>query len=384
VLLAVMIVPIFIFTYIYNPETLHWLLLKKRIAGHLSLRALEMEQKAKNRGQGVQLSECNGSKTIDTDATVKYANFEVQQLEFKNIEEYFSNATTKSDIEQPNAQQIKEMKIDIKIVSKDTCIDSEIDHYSSSEINLILREKKRENSDENNYERNGIIESKERVVTDISKPTMMMPWTVLAFLFDLELTAYYLTVGITFACMFTSLTLLPIYLSQPPYELSAGIVGVTFLPVGIAMLIGALVGGSLSDWSGMKYSHVADGKMVVCLLVCWACPLGTVGFGFSLQNKQPLYAVLLTHCIVGFAQAILMPSTLAFITTIRPDNSGAAGSVLLFGCFALSAISISVSTIIADLIGVGYFFLALSALASLVLSLSTFICIYKIFYQKIE
>ena len=39
-----------------------------------------------------------------------------------------------------------------------------------------------------------------------------------------------------------SLTLLPIGLAMPPFDLPAGIVGLCFLPSGVAMLLGAAAG----------------------------------------------------------------------------------------------------------------------------------------------
>ena len=79
-------------------------------------------------------------------------------------------------------------------------------------------------------------------VDEIEQPTLLMPWESLYLLFDYKLTMYYLLGGSTFASMFTSLTILPLYLTIDPYNLSAGIVGTTYLPIGVAMLIGSLVG----------------------------------------------------------------------------------------------------------------------------------------------
>ena len=79
-------------------------------------------------------------------------------------------------------------------------------------------------------------------VDEIEQPTLLMPWESLYLLFDYKLTMYYLLGGSTFASMFTSLTILPLYLTIAPYNLSAGIVGTTYLPIGVAMLIGSLVG----------------------------------------------------------------------------------------------------------------------------------------------
>ena len=188
-------------------------------------------------------------------------------------------------------------------------------------------------------------------------PKLMMPWEPLVFLVDPQLAPYYAIVGSSFAAMFTSLTLLPIYLAKPPYSLSAGLIGVTYLAVGISMLVASIVGGALSDYSLARYgARSLDGRMTLVLWGMWLIPVGTVGFGFALHQGASLAGVLAAQSVLGFGQAMLMPSTLGYLSSARPDRAGAAGSVLLFLCFCASAVCISISVIITDAIGVHYFF----------------------------
>lgn len=60
-----------------------------------------------------------------------------------------------------------------------------------------------------------------------SLPPLMMPWESLTLLCDPKVCVYYSLGGASFASMFTSLTVLPLYLSAPPYNLSAAIIGAT-------------------------------------------------------------------------------------------------------------------------------------------------------------
>jgi hypothetical protein len=62
----------------------------------------------------------------------------------------------------------------------------------------------------------------------VSLPALMMPWDSLKLLCDPRLSLYYSLGGTSFAPMFTSLTLLPLYLSASPYNLSAAIIGTSF------------------------------------------------------------------------------------------------------------------------------------------------------------
>ena len=117
-------------------------------------------------------------------------------------------------------------------------------------------------------------------------PTLMMPWEPLAYIVDAQMAPYYAAGGVTFATMLTSLTLLPIYLAAPPYSLSASFIGVTFLPIGVAMLLGSIVGGASSDMSLACYGgpggRCHDGRMTLVLWALWIIAPCAIGFGFAL------------------------------------------------------------------------------------------------------
>lgn len=40
----------------------------------------------------------------------------------------------------------------------------------------------------------------------------------------------------------------------------------------------------------------------------WFVPIGCIGFGFSLSYGANLAAVLITQTVLGFGQAVMMPS----------------------------------------------------------------------------
>ena len=104
---------------------------------------------------------------------------------------------------------------------------------------------------------------------------------------DPELAPYYASVCTSFAAMFTSLTVLPVALAQPPYSLSAALVGVAYLPFGAVTFLGSVAGGILSDRSLARFGGPGgirpDGRMTLMLVPLWACVPGAVGFGFALQ-----------------------------------------------------------------------------------------------------
>ena len=126
---------------------------------------------------------------------------------------------------------------------------------------------------------------------DGPRPALMRPWQSLALAVDPALAPYYAVVCTSFAAMFTSLTVLPLALARPPYSLPAAAVGVTYLPFGVATLLGAAAGGVASDRSlrshGGPGGRRADGRMTALLWPMWACVPSAAGFGFALQVPRP-------------------------------------------------------------------------------------------------
>jgi hypothetical protein len=174
--------------------------------------------------------------------------------------------------------------------------------------------------------------------------------------------------------MFTSLTLLPLYLVKPPYSLSPSIVGVCFLPVGIAMFLGAVSGGMISDWAAVRYPESIDGRAYLNILLTWLVPIGCIGFGYSVDRGANLGAVLVTQSVLGYGQAVAMPAVFNYLSAARSDNAGAVGAVNLFLNFALSAIVVSVSVPIADAIGFANFFWILTGVTVGTLTWATWAC----------
>jgi len=191
---------------------------------------------------------------------------------------------------------------------------------------------------------------------------LMMPWEPLQYLCDSKLRTYYILVGTTFAPMFTSLTILPLFLAAEPYNLSSAIIGTTYLPVGISMLLGSLLGGILSDMSQQRYPQSVDGRMSLLLPVTWIVPASTVVFGFALQYQQHLGLILTSQSVLGLGQAMLMPSTMSYLSSVYPTRAGSLGSVLLFLCFASAAVCVSVSVEISNQVGVAYFFVIVASI----------------------
>lgn len=108
--------------------------------------------------------------------------------------------------------------------------------------------------------------------------------------FDLEI-APYLFVSLTqFASMFVSLTLLPSRLAAPPYSLSPTLIGVCYLPSGIGMMLGSVLGGKASDRSADE--AYASRRLVPALVGSLLLPVGCFGYGFFFEHGVHIAAPL--------------------------------------------------------------------------------------------
>lgn len=194
------------------------------------------------------------------------------------------------------------------------------------------------------------------------EPSIMSPSELLHLFVDEELYPHFMVMSVTFAAMFTVLTIVPQFLAVEPYNLSAGIIGVCYLPVGFAMLLGALLGGALSDESAKMFPQHPAGRLVFSLGGAFFTVVADVAFGFVLGYKANLAAVLIMQSLVGFGQAFYMPGNLGHCSAVKQDVAAAAGAVTMFFCFASAAVSISVSVVFANEIGIEYYYLILAGL----------------------
>jgi len=118
------------------------------------------------------------------------------------------------------------------------------------------------------------------------------------------------------------------------------------------MLFGAVCGGLLSDISGKAYSKSPDGSLIYPLALSYLNTVGCIGFGYSLFYGVDIGVVLVSHCILGFGQSVLMPAIMGFLSNYKAQNAAAANSVGMFLCFSLAAIGISFAVPVSMLIGI--------------------------------
>eukprot|EP01040_Poterioochromonas_malhamensis_P020892 gene20892-25074_t len=164
--------------------------------------------------------------------------------------------------------------------------------------------------------------------------------------------------------MFSSMTLLPIWLAEDPYNMSENMVGITFLAVGIGMLIGAVHGGMLSDYSAAQphLTHCPEGRLYYTQLMIPLVILGGMGFAYSLQHGASLGWVLASQFVLGYGQSAIMSGVMAYLTAAKPSTAAAASAVLMFLCFSSAAACTAVGATATAKVELSGFFWILSGI----------------------
>ena len=144
---------------------------------------------------------------------------------------------------------------------------------------------------------------------------------------------------LNFSTMFAGLMVLPIILGAPPYNLSAGIIGVTFLPVGVGGFVTSTFGGRLADRAAANSPGFPEarlmpavlGAMVLMPAVLGAMvlmPCSLLVYGWTLHYRTNLAGPLVGHFFVGVALSLYFPAIFSYLTVIKQQQAGAASAAV--------------------------------------------------------
>jgi multidrug resistance protein len=173
-------------------------------------------------------------------------------------------------------------------------------------------------------------------------PRMEPPWVPLTFMVEEKLWPFVALSGANFGVMFMALTMLPTFLAAPPYSLSATMIGLCYIPIGLTMMAGSICGGILSDRAGAAAPGVVAARLVPSILGSLALPVGCLVFGFVLHQGGSLAVVLiLGHSLIGFGQAVYMAGFMAYLTTVKGRQASGASAGSMTINFVIAAMLIS-------------------------------------------
>lgn len=211
------------------------------------------------------------------------------------------------------------------------------------------------------------------------KPHFQKPWLPLKFLGDMAIAPYIAVATTTFTSLFVCATLFGIYLGEEPYRNGATIIGVLFVPSGVAMLVGSLLGGWLSDKAGRYFTpNCPEGRLVPAIAFSLFTPIGLLIFGWSFHYRVNVAGGIIGQIILSFGQSVYQPGVFAYLTAKKQKDAAAASAANSVLNFCGAGLGVTIAVPLDDVIGIGPFFSILSGInfvAILIGSLLLFRCI---------
>jgi predicted MFS family arabinose efflux permease len=157
-------------------------------------------------------------------------------------------------------------------------------------------------------------------------------------------------------CMFATFIIAPVVLAQPPYGLSASLVGVAFLSVGVGAFVASPVGGKLADMTAQHFNATPEGRLVAgTALATLLMPASLVAYGWTLQYGVHLAAPLAAHFFVGAAISAYLPGIFSYLSITKQQQAAAASAMVQSLMFISAGVFLLIAVPISDAIGVGGF-----------------------------
>jgi multidrug resistance protein len=211
-----------------------------------------------------------------------------------------------------------------------------------------------------------------------NKPSLEAPWKPLTFLADLTIVFYIIVATTTFTGLFISVALFSIHLHDTPYNYSEAIIGVLFIPTGVASLIGSLFGGWLSDKSSLHYKDeiCPEGRLVPGIAFSILTPIGLIIYGWSFHYKVHLTGPIIGLVVLTFGQSILQPGVFSYLTAKKQKEAAmvsAANTALNFGG---AGIGVTVAVPLQTAMGTGPFFSLICGINVVAIAVAS-ILVYK-------
>lgn len=194
-------------------------------------------------------------------------------------------------------------------------------------------------------------------------PVFKTPFYVMSILMEKQVIMHAIITLISYASWFCALTELPIALALPPYNLSPALIGVCYVPGGVAGVLASPIGGRLSDKSAAAHPSQPMVRLYYnTIIVGTLLPAALLLFAWSVHYKLHLAVILVAQFFIGLAAAGYVPSVFGYLTAIKQQGAGAAASGIHSTMFIMAGVLILVASAAVQGIGFGYFFTLVAGL----------------------
>ena len=216
-----------------------------------------------------------------------------------------------------------------------------------------------------------------READTISKPIFRPPWGPFVFLADMTIAPHVVLCNVNFATLFAALILMSNREAQEPYALSPLHIGFTYVPTGVASLLGSLSGGWVSDWSAKRFCQATEGRLIFSLLGSLLCPLGLLLCGWTFHFGTHLAAPLIGTTLFCFGEAFMYTSCCAFVNVKKPAMAGSILALINSLGFMCSGVGIVFAVPLVTSLQFGPLYSLLAGLAFLLALISMIVVVYQ-------
>ncbi|KAG6324993.1 hypothetical protein E4U44_007982 [Claviceps purpurea] len=136
--------------------------------------------------------------------------------------------------------------------------------------------------------------------------------------------------ALLYSTYFAMLVALP-HALEDVYHWSTTEVGLGYLAVGVALMIGSLVGGKLSDWRRSRRAAAApdghvdpESRLFDQIWGVLLCVAGTIMFGWFISSSLHVSAVIIATFLTGFGMSWVFVATTAFLGECVPLQAAGA------------------------------------------------------------
>ncbi|CAF3638214.1 unnamed protein product [Rotaria sp. Silwood1] len=198
-------------------------------------------------------------------------------------------------------------------------------------------------------------------ITD-AEPNEMIPfqkpWKPLIYLTDLTILPYIGVMTTSFATLFTSIALFSTYASENPYSYSETIIGLLFVPSGVAEFTTSLLSGWLSDKASKHFGHdrCPEGRLVPAIALSILHPIGLIIYGWTFHYKFHMAVPISGLVLLSIGQAVLEPSVSAYLTAKKQSESGAVLAANTFLNFCAAGIIVTIAVPLENAMHTGPYF----------------------------
>ncbi|SCU91901.1 LAMI_0E07822g1_1 [Lachancea mirantina] len=195
------------------------------------------------------------------------------------------------------------------------------------------------------------------------KPSFRGYWALIKFV---PVTVCSVTTAILFASYYAFSVTFAHFLSQD-YHLTNLQIGACYVCPGVALLLGSVIGGHLSDYFRKMWLKYHEGQEFPShkrlLLQVWGLLVnicGSVGYGWSIQFHHHLAVVLVFSFLTAFGMTWCSNASMTYLTECMPKRAAATVAIGSFFRNLAAAISSVIVIKLCDAMGTGWCFSGLA------------------------